>query len=89
MPPESSHPDSLPPFKTVTADELRALWRAYPDPDVRRVILEVVRYRRVVREVDSLYASIHRSWRSSVGGNLVALHQLHGVMNREKGRLGG
>lgn len=78
----------LPPFKTVTDTELRKLWRKYPDEDVRRLILEVVRYRGVIKEVDGLYQSIHKSWRAETKSNLVALHLLQGVMIDEKGRMG-
>ncbi|UHH01021.1 hypothetical protein [Pseudomonas sp. 7-41] len=45
----------LPPFEPVTLDELRRIWSAHEDPDIRRLALEVVRYRRVLAEVDKLY----------------------------------
>ena len=80
-------PYQLPDFLTVTDRELRELWRKHPDPDVRRVILEVVRYRKVMLEVDRLYKTIHQSWRSSVGGNLTALHRLQKLMIEEKDRI--
>lgn len=80
-------PTKLPDFHTVTDRELREIWRNHPDPSVRRVILEVVRYRKVLTEVDSLYQTIHRAWRKEVGGNLVALHLLQKVMVEEKDRI--
>lgn len=78
---------ALPPFETVTQRELRALWRQHADADVRRLILEVVRYREVIREIDGLYKSTHQAWRDQVGGNLVALHLLLQVMTVERQRL--
>lgn len=81
-------PYQLPDFLTVTDRELRELWRKHPDPDVRRVILEVVRYRRVMLEVDDLYKTIHQSWRRATHSNLVALHVLQRLMIDEKDRMG-
>lgn len=34
----------LPPFEPVTLDELRRIWSAHDDPDIRRLALEVARY---------------------------------------------
>lgn len=80
-------PYQLPDFLTVTDRELRELWRKHQDPDVRRLILEVVRYREVIGKVDHLYRSIHRSWRRETHSNLVALHVLQKLMIEEKGRI--
>lgn len=41
----------LPPFDTVTQKELRVLWRQHDDPDIHLLILEVVRYRQVIKEI--------------------------------------
>lgn len=80
-------PSSLPPFKPITLADLRRIWEAHPDPDVRRLTLEIARYRRVIAEIDGLYTSIHKSWRDTVGGELCALHLLKGVMATECQRL--
>lgn len=78
---------TLPPFEPVTLPELRTFWLRYPDDDVRRLILEVQRYREVLREVDRLYTTTHQAWREHVGGNLVALHLLQGVLFNERFRI--
>lgn len=79
-------PRDLPSFTTVTLPELRRLWTVYPHPDVRRLMLEVERSRRVLREINELYATIHQSWRENVGGNLVALHLLQKLLWEETTR---
>lgn len=77
----------LPPFRPATLDELRALWQQHPDPAIRCLVLEVVRSREVIVEVDHLYKTIHQAWRSTVGGNLTALHLLQNLLHLEMGRL--
>lgn len=77
----------LPPFRPVSQDELRKLYAQYRDPDIRRVLLEVERYRRVIAEIDVLYKNAHQAWRDQVGGNMVALHMLQKVMTDERQRL--
>ena len=79
---------NLPPFTPVTLAELRAFWTRYPDPDVRRLILEVQRYRQQLKEINKLYEATHNAWRENVGGNIVALHWLQGIMCRERFRVG-
>jgi hypothetical protein len=77
----------LPPFEPVTQTELRQLWQRYDDHDIRRVLLEVARYRRVLAEIDGLYKNTHKAWRECVGGDLVALHHLFQLMTAERSRL--
>lgn len=76
-----------PPFDPVTRTELHALWKLHDDPDIRRLVLEVARYREVMKEIDDLYKSTHQAWRDQVGGNLVALHMLLQIMTIERQRL--
>lgn len=78
----------LPDFSPVTRAEMRDIWDQYPDPDVRRLTLEVERYKRAMTEIDDLYKTVHQAWRERVGGNLVALHLLQGIMQRERERAG-
>lgn len=54
--------------------------------DVRRLTLEVERYRRVMREIEQLYQTTHNAWRQEVGGDLVALHRLKVLMTNERDR---
>lgn len=77
----------LPPFTPHTQAELRELWAIHTDPDVRRLVLEVVRYRNVLAEIDRLYRITHQAWRDTQGGNLTALHELQAVMYAERERL--
>jgi len=75
----------LPPFRPVTQAELRQIW--VEQPNSRRLILEVERYRRVIQEIDGLYKITHQAWRDHLGGNLTALHLLQQVMTEERERL--
>lgn len=43
-------PKKLPYFATVTEPELRAFWAQYRAPNIRRLLLEVARYRQVLDE---------------------------------------
>lgn len=77
----------LPPFRPVTQDELRAIWSHHTAPDIRRLVLEIVRYRDLIADIDKLYKTTHQAWRDSFGGNLVALHLLQQLMTLERERL--
>ena len=78
--------NKLPEFRPVTRSEMRRMWAEPRAEDVRRLTLEVERYRRVMREIDQLYRTIHESWRNEVGGELVALHRLKILMTDERDR---
>lgn len=77
----------LPPFEPLSDADLRAAWRAFPDPVVQRIVLDLVRTCRALAKIDGLYKVIHKAWRESVGGDLVALHLMQKIMNQERGRL--
>lgn len=79
--------NKLPEFRPVSLDELRRMWAEPSANDVRRLTLEVQRYRRVIGEIDHLYRTIHQAWRDEVGGNLVALQLLKVLMSDEKDRV--
>lgn len=76
----------LPEFRPITRSELRRMWAKPRAEDVRRLTLEVERYRRVMREIDQLYQTTHNAWREQVGGDLVALHRLKVLMTDERDR---
>jgi hypothetical protein len=78
---------NLPPFRPHTLEELRALWTQHPDPDIKRLVLEVVRSREIIGEIDLLYKVTHQAWRDTAGGNLVALHLLQKILDSERDRL--
>lgn len=77
----------LPRFQPVTLPELRSIWTRNSDPDIQRLVLEVVRYRDVMAEIDQLYKTTHQAWRDATGGNLVALHLLQQLLDIERERL--
>jgi hypothetical protein len=77
----------LPDFRPVTQAELRRIWLAHPSGEVRHLVLEVERYRRLIKEIDQLYQTTEKAWRDSVGGHLVALHLLKGLTVDERMRL--
>lgn len=75
---------NLPPFKAVAQFELREFWTRYPDNDVRRVILEVERYRRAFAEIDRHHQSIEQAWKDVKGGHLVAHYLMRQVVMNER-----
>lgn len=77
---------SLPPFRAITQDELRRFWVLYPHNDTRRLILEIERNRRALKEIVRLTEQVHDAWRHHVGGNHSALFALKQVLATEKHR---
>lgn len=79
----------LPPFDFPTVYDLRRLWRERrDDPEARNLILEIVRTRRQMREIQRLYEVIDKCWKADVGGNLVALENLRVLLLEESWRDG-
>lgn len=76
-------------FHPVNASELREIWRRHRDEDVRRVILEVVRARKIMAQAhsDALRAQ-HAFWESQDGNMKAAIQQIVDAMLKEKIRLG-
>lgn len=74
---------SIPPFRPLTRSDLRKLWADHPTGPVRHLVLEVERYKRVMKEIDELYRAIHQKWRDEVGGNTMALHRLQKLLVAE------
>jgi hypothetical protein len=79
---------SLPDFQPLWRRELRELWRKYPQDDVRRLILEIMRSREVLADIDSMRASIDRAWKADVGGQLTGLERLRVLLQQERVRVG-
>ena len=77
----------LPRFQPVKVQELRSIWTRHSDPDIQCLVLEVVRYRDVMAEIDQLYKTTHQAWRDTNGGNLITLHLLQELMTAERERL--
>lgn len=78
---------SLPPFRPVTQEELKRAWFDNNDPDIRRMALEIARYREVIGEVDVLFQSVHEVWKVEIGGSMVAIHLLRQVLSEERERV--
>jgi hypothetical protein len=78
---------NLPVFKPVTQEELRRIWTENSDPDIRRMALEITRYRGVLKESGDLFQAIHDVWRKEVGGGMVAIHMLKQLMDTERHRV--
>lgn len=79
---------AAPDFRPPTLEEMRLLWRSYPDPNVRRLLREIAHLRDVLEEVDSLRQSIERAWHAEAGGQLAALYRLRIRLQQERERLG-
>ncbi|MGU7780545.1 hypothetical protein [Burkholderia sp. PU8-34] len=75
----------LPPIQSPTVEELRELWRQYPDGhEVRRLIIEILRAREVIREADGYRQIVQKVWNNESGGShLVALHKLRLLLQDE------
>jgi hypothetical protein len=84
-PPGAPSPNDFRPPITV---EMRELWRAYPDPDVRRLLLEIVHLRRLLGEIETLRQAIDRAWKAEAGGQLVGLEALRCRLQEERVRIG-
>lgn len=82
----SKPPEKVPAFRPVMLDELRQIWTDYPTDDIRRLTLEIVRYRAVISEMDSMYRSIQEAWKHEVGGDLVGLYRMQQLLIIERGR---
>lgn len=80
-------PADLPPFEPVTLDELRRVWTKHPEPVIRRMALEIQRYRRLLAEIDPLCQRAHQAYRDDTNGELVAFHLLKDILYKERYRL--
>lgn len=75
-------------LRPPTLEEMRLLWRSYPDRDVRRLLREIAHLRSVLAEVETLRQSIDHAWKAEAGGHLVALYQLRIRLQEERVRIG-
>ena len=84
----------LPQMPSLTLTELRRLWHQHGsgseyDETIRRLIVDVVRMRKLVVEMDGLRGAAQRAWRDETRSNLVALERLRILFNDERSRHGG
>jgi hypothetical protein len=79
---------NLPDFGSPTTERLRELYRRYDDDLLRRTVLEVIRLRDLVAEIDEYREVIHKCWQEQTHCRLVALENLRVLMQTERTRMG-
>ncbi|SAL18596.1 hypothetical protein AWB64_01267 [Caballeronia sordidicola] len=84
----------LPDSPSPTLKELRRLWTEYGsgtahDQASRNLILEIVRLRRLMYELDSLCGSVQYAWKEETRSHLIALEKMRVLFNDERSRQGG
>jgi hypothetical protein len=76
-------------FDPISNGDLKELWRMCRDPSIRRLILEVVRYRRVLDRAHAEAMQIHDGLHEKDSGKIVgAAKNLLTRLGDEKDRLG-
>ncbi|MBR8219609.1 hypothetical protein [Burkholderia vietnamiensis] len=75
----------LPSIQSPTARQLREIWRRYPEGhEVRTLIIEIVRMRRVLDEAEHYREIVQQVWKEDTGGaHLVALYKLRRLLQDE------
>jgi hypothetical protein len=79
---------ALPDFASPTTERLRELYRSSDDELVRRTVLEVIRLRDLIVEIDKHRETVDKCWREAGLGQLVALYQFRLLMQAERSRMG-
>lgn len=79
---------NLPAFKSPTTERLRELYRTSNDEWVRCTVLEVIRLRDLIIEIDSFRECVEKCWKEEGLGQLVALYQFRILMQTERSRMG-
>lgn len=77
----------LPDFSSPTTKQLRAIY-ATADADVRNVVLEVIRLRKLIEVIDDYRETVQKAWGEEDLGKLVALEKLRIIMQDERSRMG-
>jgi aromatic ring-cleaving dioxygenase len=74
----------LPDFESPSRDELRSHWATYADdPFAQRCLLEIVRLRRQMGELERLRLAALAAWTAEVGGHQVALYKMRLLLQQE------
>lgn len=76
----------LPSFEPPTISELRRIYATTTDPDVKRVVLELVRLRKVMVDANGHFQTVLKTWHANRNGHLVAMHLLKTLMFAERFR---
>lgn len=79
----------LPEFVSPSSGELRVLWRHYADdPAISRLVLEIVRLRRQMAELERLRVAVVAAWADEVGdSHQVGLYKMRRLLQAEIERL--
>ena len=80
----------LPEVSSPTTEELRAIYRRYPEGhEVHRLVIDVIRARRQMSEIEHLRLLIEVAWNEETAGkHLVALYKLRLLVQDELRRTG-
>jgi hypothetical protein len=79
---------ALPNFNSPTTERLQELYRNSDDDLVRCTVLEVIRLRELIVEIDHYREAVDKNWRDEGLGQLVALYQFWILMQAERSRTG-
>lgn len=79
---------TLPDFSSPTTERLRELYRSTDDELVRCTVLEVIRLRELIVQIDKHREMVEKCWREAGLGQLVALYQFRLLMQSERSRTG-
>ena len=79
---------TLPDFSSPTTERLRELYRRSDDELVRATVLEVIRLRDLIVEIDYYRETVDKCWKEEGLGQLVALYQFRLLMQAERSRTG-
>ncbi|MBR8344634.1 hypothetical protein [Burkholderia ambifaria] len=80
----------MPDFQAPTDTELREMWRSYRDPEVRRLILEIVMLRKSLEKVMDWWKTAAQAGneRGVLGGPLGHFQRLYHLLRKEMRRAG-
>lgn len=74
------------PTQPLDSAQLRQLWKASaPRSTERELLLEIARLHRVLVDARSLTDVFEKAWRETVGGQLVAIHEMRSLLDEEPG----
>jgi hypothetical protein len=78
----------LPNFDAPQLPELRDFWKRYPDPDARRLILEIHYQRLFLRYAYRILNMIDECWQDALGDRLLDIVHLKACFEDERQRFG-
>jgi hypothetical protein len=78
----------LPDFHSPSTRDRRALYAACHDPFIRATILEVIRLRSLLDQMDDYCETIMKAWSEEKLGTLVAMEHLNILRQQERSRMG-